>query len=214
MTNKRLEYAALFASLGALLLLAVGVWGAWLPQPAAGLTILGIDLPEYVKFVPEVQSGAIPLHRETFFLPLISLVGGMLLVGTWRRSPLPLWQRGLLLALTVPVILAMLPPAWTPFLMRQPEFRPQVHLMAGMGAAVLLSPLWLRLGERLRGVLWLVLALLPWGALRAYVALQPALSALYQQPLSYGPGFYATIGGAVLLLWAGVFLLAAKQNRA
>jgi hypothetical protein len=50
--------------LAALLSLAVGVWGAWLPHPAAGLVILGIDLPEYVKFLPPVQSGAIPLQRE------------------------------------------------------------------------------------------------------------------------------------------------------
>ena len=78
-----------------LFLLALGYWGAWLPHPAAGLNILGVDLAEYVKFVPEVTSGQIPIKREVFFYPLLSLAMGLILVGTIKRPALPLWLRAI-----------------------------------------------------------------------------------------------------------------------
>jgi len=208
----RLEKTAMISGTGAVIALAMAVWGAWLPHDVAGLVILGIDLPEFVKFMPEVQSGVISVQRETFFLPLVSLVGTMLLLGTWRR--LSLWLRGLLVVRAVPVILAMLPPAWTPWLLKQPEFSNQMRSMAALALALLLSPLWLRLPERLRALLWVVVGLLPWAALRAYVALLPALSELYHQPLTYGAGFYATLAGALLALGTGVLLGAGAGNRA
>lgn len=202
---KRLSQAAVLAAALTPLLLAVGVWGAWLPHKVAGLVILGVDLAEYVKFVPEVQSGAIPMARELFFLPQVALVGSLVLLASTRRVRLPLWARLLLAVLAVPVILSMLPPAWTPWLLKQPEFARQMRLMAALFAFVLLAPLWQRLGELPRAGLWLAVGLAPWWALRAYVALQPALENLYHHPLPFGLGFYATLAGALLALFTALF---------
>jgi len=81
-SRSKLSLIAVLTITAGLFLLAWGYWGAWLPHPAAGLNILGIDLPEYVKFVPEVTSGQIAIKREAFFYPLLSLVVGLILLAT------------------------------------------------------------------------------------------------------------------------------------
>ncbi len=199
--------AALMLALG-LLLLALGYWRAWLPHSSAALTLLGVDLPEFVKFVPEVRSGQIALRREVFFQPLLALTGGMLLLATLRQPPLPGWMRLALAALVIPAALSMLPPAWTPALLRTPEFRTQVWYILLLLLGVALSPLLQRfLPDRVRGLLFVGLALLPLPALLAYVRLQPALAVLYGQAPALGAGFYLTAVGALLLGLGGGLLI-------
>ena len=91
--SKLALFAALVIAAG-LFFLAWGYWGAWLPHPAAGLIILGIDLPEYVKFIPEVTRGEIPIKREIFFYPLLSLVVGLILLATIQHPRIPTRNRG------------------------------------------------------------------------------------------------------------------------
>ena len=73
---------AVITALAGLVLLAFGAWGAWLPHPTAALNILGVDLAEYVKFVPQVQSGAVRLNRLVFFTPFLALALGLILIAT------------------------------------------------------------------------------------------------------------------------------------
>ena len=57
----------------------IGYYGPWVPHKAAGLVVIGLDLAEYVKFIPEVASGKITFRREIFYLPLFAAsVGGQL----------------------------------------------------------------------------------------------------------------------------------------
>ncbi|RME84144.1 MAG: hypothetical protein D6775_06335, partial [Caldilineae bacterium] len=173
--------------------LALGIWGAWLPHRAAGLVILGIDLAEYVKFIPEVSSGQIPLSREVFFNPLLALMLTLWLMAVSRRLPLTLAVRAVLLCLAVPATLALLPPAWTPALLRTAEFRTQTLYILLLLAGIVLSPLFYRyLPARLPAVLLVLVGLLPFPALRAYLLLQPALAGLYGEPVQPGWGFYFT----------------------
>jgi hypothetical protein len=51
----------------------------------AGLAVLGLDLGEYVKFLPEVRAGARDLWREGFYLPLVA-VSLTLSLCTWRAE--------------------------------------------------------------------------------------------------------------------------------
>ena len=191
-----------------LLLLAVGYWGAWLPHPAAGLNILGVDLAEYVKFIPEVKSGRVAVTREVFYLPLVSLALGLILLGTIRRPTLPRWLRFLLIALAVPVALAMLPPAWTPGLLPTPEFRKQTVCIVLLLTTAALSPLLYRfLPDWGRGVFYLALAFLPLPALLSFQSLRPALETLYRQPVSVGLAVYLVATGAIMLAVAGILLL-------
>ncbi len=193
-----------------LLLLAFGYWGAWISHPAAGLNILGIDLAEYAKFVPEVAAAQIPLKREVFFAPLLSLAVGLILLGTSQRPQLPLWLRIVLIALAIPTALAMLPPAWTPGLLRMPEFRKQVIYIVLIFLSAALSPLLLRyLPDWLRGIFFVLAGLLPLQALLAFQSLLPALEKLYAGPLQPSPSFYLVPIGSLALVIGGAFLLLA-----
>lgn len=191
-----------------LLLLALGYWRAWLPHPSAALTLLGVDLAEFVKFVPEVRSGQIALRREVFFNPLLALAAGLVLLGVLRRPALPRWLRVVMIALAVPCALAMLPPAWTPALLRTPEFRTQMWYILLLLLSVALSPLLQRfLPDRVRGLLFVALAILPLPALLTYLRLQPALAVLYGQAPALGAGFYLTAAGALALGVGGALLI-------
>lgn len=202
----RLAFA--FIALG-LALLALGYWGPWLPHPAAGLNILGIDLAEYVKFVPEVQSGQISLRREVFYNPLITLSLGFVLLATVKRPRLPRLGRLLILVLAIPTALAMLPPAWTPALLRTAEFRQQTVAIAMLFGAVLLSPLLRRsLPDWGRGILLLILGCISFPALAAFLRLLTALSTLYHRPVAPGPAFYLAGIGAGLIAVGGLLLAA------
>ncbi len=205
--------AALIIAAG-LLLLALGYWGAWLPHPAAGLNILGIDLPEYVKFVPEVTSGQIPIKREIFFYPLLSLAIGLILLGTIQRPALPRWLRTIGVLLAVPTALAMLPPAWTPALLRTPEFRLQVVYILFLLLAVLFSPLIHRyLSDWWRGAMFVLAGAIPFQALSAYNRLLPALEKLYQHPLESGVAYYLVAVGAISVGLGGALVLVSQWRQ-
>ncbi len=209
MTTRRWQVLTLLALFAGLALLAVGYWGAWLPHRAAGLNILGIDLPEYVKFVPEVQSGSIAFDRLVFFAPLLALAVGLILVGTLKRPPLPAWLRVILVLLALPVALAMLPPAWTPPLLRTPEFRTQTIWIGVIVILIIASPLLRRfLPDLLRGMIVVGVAVLVVPALAAYLRLLPALARLYAQPVQPGAAFYLVAAGAGCLAIGGVLLAA------
>ena len=200
-----LTVVSLFAGL---VLLALGYWGAWLPHPAAGLNILGIDLPEYVKFVPAVQTGQISLDRLIFFAPLLALALGLILVGTLRRPDLPAWLRVPVVLLAIPTALAMLPPAWTPPLLRTPEFRAQTLWIGMIVVLAALSPLLRRfLPDAVRGIVFVALALFVFPALAAYLRLLPALETLYGTAVKTGAAFYLVAAGAVCLGIGGLLLV-------
>ncbi len=204
---RRNTLAALSLAVG-LLCTALGYWGAWLPHRAAALAILGLDLAEYVKFVPEVRSGSIVIRREVFYNPLITLALGLILLGTLRAVKLPRGVRVGLVLLAVPVALSMLPPAWTPASLRTPEFRPQTTVMLLLLAAVPLAPWLYRYGpDPVRGLVLLVLAMLPIPAIGGFLRLLPALERLYNRPLQPGAAVYLTGVGAALLAVAGLLLL-------
>ena len=39
----------------------------------AGLVITGLDLGEYVKFLPAVRNGVISIWRQGFYIPLVAV---------------------------------------------------------------------------------------------------------------------------------------------
>ncbi len=191
-----------------LLLTALGYWGAWLSHPAAALAILGLDLAEYVKFVPEVRSGHLILRREAFYNPLITLALGLILLATVPRPRFSRWLRAGLVLLAVPVALSMLPPAWTPDSLRAPEFRLQTTVMLLLLAVVPLAPLLHRyMPDPIRGLALLGLAALPFPALRGFLRLLPVLEGLYHRPLQPGTAFYLTAAGAILIALSGLLWL-------
>ena len=196
----------------ALLFLAMGYWGRWVSHPVAGLNILGVDLPEYVKFVPEARYGIIPTNRLVFFTMPIALTLGLILFAS-SKMPIPLWLRIMAGFLAIPVALSMLPPAWTPGLLLTPEFRTQTLILMALVIAAFLIPLWkILIPDRGRGVMFILLGTIPILAIRSFRQLMPAIEKLYNHPLPPGPGFYALIIGMGLMILAGIAYLTKKEQ--
>jgi hypothetical protein len=196
------------------LLIAVGYWGPWVPAAAAGLRVLGLDLAEYVKFIAEVRSGQIALTREIFYLPLIALSLSLSLLAHQPALRLPGWARWTLNLLAAPAALAMLPPAWTPALLAEPEFIKQSVAIAVCLALALLSwPLLRRLPAWAAAAAILILAgLAVFPPLVAFSSLAPALDAIYGQVLPAGRGLWQMPLGFALLA-AGALLTATARHR-
>lgn len=55
-----------------LTLILVGYFLPWLSHPASGLTLIGLDISEWTKFMPQMGSGELP-HRDLFYVPPITL---------------------------------------------------------------------------------------------------------------------------------------------
>lgn len=183
-----------------------GYFGPWVPHPAAGLVITGLDLAEYVKFLPEVMAGQIALLREAFYAPLAagSLIASLL---SSRRALLRGLRVLLLLAAAV-LALGMLPPAWSPATLRLPEFRIQTVAILVCLAVVPLTALIRYVPDRLAwgvtGILAVPAAV--WAAW-SFLQVKPAIEAVYNAKLALGWGFWASLVGwlvlaALSLAWA------------
>lgn len=192
--------------LAALLALA-GYFGPWVPHRAAGLVVSGLDLGEYVKFLPPVRSGEIALWRPAFYLPLLAVSLALSLHAYRPALRYGRLLRALLLAGAGVAALNMLPPAWSPAVLRLPEFRTQVAWIALCLAALLASPLLALLPRAVPAALTALLALaalaLP---VAAFLRVLPAASALYNYIITPGWGPWA-LGAGLILLAAAALLL-------
>jgi len=189
--TRRIRWLAIFL---AGLIGLIGYYGPWVPHKAAGLVVIGLDLAEYVKFIPEFASGEIAFRREIFYLPLLAASVAASLLAS--RRVLPTWSRWLIAILAIPLALAMLPPAWNPAILLLPEFRLQTVAIAFCLMLVPGAMLLRGVSDRpilvVIALLSLMAAIAPtWG----FVQVHAAIEALYRQPLALGWGFWAGAGG-------------------
>lgn len=190
----------------------VGYFAPWVNHPAAGLAILGLDLGEYVKFLVPVRDGSIWVWREGFYLPLFVVSLALSLFAFRSELQWALWLRIIALAAAIVAALNMLPPAWTPALLRTPEFRLQSLWIALALAAVLVSPL-LALLPR-----WIAQSVVAAGALASLIlctlmffALLPAIESLYNHPIAAALGLWLTCAGLILLA-SGALIVGRAQS--
>ncbi|RLC83058.1 MAG: hypothetical protein DRI61_00535 [Chloroflexi bacterium] len=186
-----------------LVIALAGYWAPWVNHKAVALVLTGLDMGEYVKFLPQVRSGEVRLIREVFYLPLFCSSISLTLLALNSRFRYYVLMRGLMLFLAWTMALAMLPPVWTPRLLLQPEFRKQT---LAIGICLLLPGLypWLRnLPPRAValavGSLALPALILPMLSFRKVL---PFIAQLYGHPLTPGWGVYLMgigFGGVVIL---------------
>ncbi len=193
--------------LGALLTLA-GYVGPWVPHKAAGLVITGLDLAEYVKFLPQVRSGDVGIWREVFYLPLVFVSLSLSLWAYRAELALPRLMRWAMLGLAAVTALNLLPPAWTPGRLTTPEFRLQTGAMiiclglAAVGPMLALLPRWIGLG------LPLVLPLAGGvAAVVSFAKMVPLIQSLYNAPLGLGWGPPVLILGGAVISGASFFII-------
>ena len=186
------------------LLVLTGYFGPWIDHRAAGLVVSGLDLGEYVKFLPAIRNGDLHVWRQGFYLPLFGVSFVLSLTAFRGEYHAPLLLRIALLLIAAVAALNMLPPAWTPRLLLAAEFRLQTLAIALALAAALLSPLLALLPFR---ALWPGVALMAFASLlftvRNFLRLLPDIQRVYHQSVMPGWGFYVTLVAlAALLLWS------------
>jgi hypothetical protein len=205
--GRRLAPVRLLLPLG-WLLAAVGYYGPWISHPAAALTLSGVDLGEFVKFLPGILDGSLRVARQSFYLPPFSTVVSVaLLIGAQRlRYPWPL--RLLVLGLAVPVSLQLLPPAWSPSSLMSAEFRLQT---VAVGISwFLLGCFWLlgQLPSWLSGSVSAALSVATIGSSAwQFWAVKPGIDAVYGSPPPVGWGFYVCMVGLAVVTTASVILV-------
>ena len=189
------------------LLAAVGYCGPWIAHTTAALTLTGPDMGEFVKFLPGVQDGSLVVIRQFLYLPPLAVVLGVaLLVGS--RSLRYCWPlRVVTIALSLPVSLQLLPPAWSPASLVTAEF----HLQPiALGICWLsLAGFWVlgRLPIRLAALTSFVLALLAGGlSTWQFLVVRPAIDAVYHMPPAH-----STIGWGFILCQTGLAVMAAAS---
>ena len=188
-----------------------GYWGPWIAHRDVALILIGQDMGEFVKFLPEVRDGSLPMTRELFYLPPFCGCWALALLAASRTLRYPPLSRVLFLFAIPPVSLALLPPVFSIPVLQSAEFRLQV---IGVVICLALVPGWLllrllpvRAQTGLLAVSGLLGALPAWWQFRATL---PAIARIYDAPLHVGWGIVALVVGygalailAVLLAIAG-----------
>ena len=192
----------------------VGYFGPWIAHGTAALTLSGVDMAEFVKFLPQVLDGSLGAIRELFYLPPLAVVVSLALLVGSRTLRYPWYFRVLGLIAAVPISLQLLPPAWSIGSLMSAEFRLQT--MALGLSWILLAGFWL-LG---RLPLWLASMLSAATSLAAlvlpswqFLMVKPAIDLVYRTVPAIGWGFLVcTTGLAVMTVASGVLVLRSRRR--
>ncbi len=198
-----------FNSLNLLLLgftaVFIGYFMVWLPGPAAGLSFIGLELGEWVKFM------GVGLERNLFYLPPVSLAL-MLLVLTlpWENGR---WQTWALRGLAITISLLAFP-AYEDITgpVRQ-EYVPRLEWIGIVVlTAVVVSILGWTVKKETRAIIcWLALIFLGLaGAVqptRVYLQIRPNVSQLFGVSIGFGWGVILNGVGHLIVTGVSVWQL-------
>ena len=186
-------------------LILAGYLMVWLPQPVVGLSLMGLEMGEWVKFLPQVQAGDLP-DRNFFYLPPITL---SLMMIVWTAGwPNRRWQSWAARGLAVLVSLLAFPAVEAIRFEPADQWLLRLLLIAFVILTAFLTPLAHHLPPILSPLLLLVLAslggLLPvW----AYLVMRPVIAQLLRTEIGIGPGIWLTVAGQLLVVLVSLWLL-------
>lgn len=180
------------------LLALIGYFGPWVDHKATALVISGLDLGEYVKFLTSFRDGTLHIWREGFYWPLVAVSLILSLYVFRKERNYPWWLRWSLVVTALLAALNLLPPAWSPPVLKSAEFRQQMIALMICGLAAAFSPFLALLPARLSALLSLLLiAAAFWWPIRGFLAVLPSISQLYNHPLQPGWGMWLMILGVL-----------------
>lgn len=176
----------------------------WLPQPTAGLSLIGLEMGEWIKFLPQVQAGTTP-DRNLFYLPPV-LLGIMMILWTaeWPTNRWQTWaMRGLAFAVSLlafPALEAIRDEPSSQWLLR-------LILIGLVAVTAVLVTLLSRLPNKVIPILLLILALLNLALpLWAYTAVRPIIADLLKTDVGVGPGLILHAAGNLLIIGTVIFI--------
>jgi hypothetical protein len=169
----------------------------WIYRPPAALILTAPDLAEFVKFLPEVRSGSLSVHRLAFLAPLFTITLSLPIVVSSRWAYYPKIIRVGILAAVVPLALTLLPPVWSPPVLTSTEFRAQT-VACLVALALTAASIWV---HKLPGaalsflpILWLTgTALATW----QFSLILPSIATAYASPVTPGWGLWLIIASSI-----------------
>jgi len=176
----------------------IGYLTVWLPGPAAGLTLIGVEMGEWIKFM-----GMGP-GRNWFYLPPITLA---LMLAVWTVGwPNGRWQTWAMRAIAVAISLLSFPALEDLTGQVSHEYTPRLWAIGLVGVVAGVSGMPGRWPGAIR-LKWVVIALLAvvgnilpfW----VYGQARTAVSEVVGLPVDIGPGVWLNgFGGAAAILAA------------
>lgn len=197
-----------FAPLGIILAL-VGYWGPWVNHKTAALVLSGLDMAEFVKFLPGVRAGTEFMIRELFYLPPLAAALCLALIGSNRHLRYPLWARAIMVIIAIALAVIVLPSY--PFILQalsSDEFRKQFLAGAGCLAIIAGFLLYRRLSRVVMVALLIIVSLA--GAIPPgwqFLSIRSALDRVYGQPIHIGWGLWLTAVGFLVVAGAATGML-------
>ena len=198
-------------------LVLIGYWGPWVNHKTAALVLSGLDMAEFVKFLPGVRAGTEFMICELFYLPLLAAALCLALAGSNRHLRYPLWARTIMVMTAIALAIIVLPPY--PFILQalsSDEFRRQFLMGAGclavIGGMLLYRRRSTEAHERLpraivAGLLILVSLAGTIPPLWQFFSIRSALDRVYGQPIHAGWGLWLTAAGFLVVAGAGGWIL-------
>jgi len=170
----------------------IGYWGPWVDHKTVALVLSGLDMAEFVKFLPEVRAGALPMIRELFYLPPLAAALCLALLGSNRAWRFPLWARAIMVVVAIALAVVVLPPY--PLILQalsSDEFRRQFLMAVGCLAIIGGTLLYRRLSKAVVAGLLTVISLLGTiPPMRQFLSIRSALDSVYGQPIDIGWGLW------------------------
>ncbi len=194
--------AAFFASLTAVF---TAYFLIWLPGPAAGLQLMGLETGEWVKFM------GMGTRRNLFYLPPITLALTMQLVtGFWPNTR---WQTWLMRGVAVAVSLLAFPAIEDILGATRDEYLSRLAAIFFVGVMGFVAAI----AVRYRVKVWVRQALLGSMALlgllgfylplSAYLEVQPIVSVWMGRPIGIGVGVWLSSAGHLGITAVSLFTL-------
>ncbi len=178
-------------------LIFVGYFAIWLPNEAVGLAMQGLEIGEWVKFLPETRNGQVALSRVWFYAPPLTLGTALaLFTATWSAR----WQTWLVRGVAFLMATLALPSA-PDILQRGRSELLRVLLVLLVGIICLLAG---KLGKIERWgtvVLAVVGGIMP---LVAYLIFRPIIAQHLTFTPAIGIGVWLNLLGHLLLLTRAV----------
>jgi hypothetical protein len=187
----------------------IGYWGPWVNHKTAALVLSGLDMAEFVKFLPGVQAGTEFMIRELFYLPPLAAALCLALMGSSRLWRYPLWARAIMAIIAIVLAIIVLPPY--PSILQalsSDEFRRQFLMTAGCLAATGGTLLYRRLPRAIAAGLLIVISLV--GATAPawqFLSIRSALDSVYGQPIHIGWGLWLMVAGFLIVAGVGGWTL-------
>lgn len=205
------------ATLGFAIIL-LGYFLVWLPGGSAGLSFIGLELGEWVKFLPGMQRGDYSVDRLLFYLPPVTL--GLLLVVWTMDWPNELIKTWLTRALAVFISLLVFPPLEEIGLEAGGKWLVRLVLIAVVVLAAMAASLGVKLPQKhialIQGCLFIGLGLAG-GVLPSWIffTLLTEISDLIGRSLQAGPGLWVNAIGHLLMVGLGLYscYVSLRSNR-